>query len=276
MPRNESQHEDNAIHPIERIPKLTGMGAGILVCAIVMIALPDFAVAQPTIHSILGEPDPEDSAVPEPLEFYKGREIAQTMHYLGAEWLIRDTREREERCSIMLAKLGVEPGMTVCDMGCGNGFYSLPLAKMVGKNGQVLAVDVQPEMLSLLRDRSELYGLTNISPILGSFHDPHLPPNSVDLMILVDVYHEFSHPEQMLRAIRRSLKPDGVAVLLEYRTEDPDVPIKRLHKMSKEQIMKEWPANGFELVDEFDRLPWQHMMFFGRDESWEPTDTEDD
>lgn len=231
--------------------------------------------AQPTVHSILGDPKPEDSLIPEARESYQGREIAQTMHYLGAEWLVRDTREREERCSIMLTKLGVKPGMTVCDMGCGNGFYSLPLAKMVGEDGQVLAVDVQPEMLSMLRERSELYGLTNISPILGSFHDPHLPPNSVDVVLLVDVYHEFSYPEQMLRAIRRALKPDGVAVLLEYRTEDPDVPIKRLHKMSKEQIMKEWPVNGYKLVEEFDGLPWQHMMFFGRDESWMPEDSDD-
>jgi ubiquinone/menaquinone biosynthesis C-methylase UbiE len=119
-------------------------------------------------------------------------------------------------------------------------------------------------MLTMLRERFEAEGIDNITPILGSFHDPRLPPDSVDLVLLVDVYHEFSHPELMLKAMRRSLKPDGVVVLVEYREEDPEVPIKPLHKMSKRQIMKEMTANGFELKSEFDRLPWQHMMFFGK------------
>jgi len=197
---------------------------------------------------------------------YKGRVIAQTMHYSGAEWLIRDEREREERCSLMLANLGAKRGMTICDMGCGNGFYSLKLAETVGDEGQVLAVDIQPEMLSLLRDRMESEDVGNITPILGSLYDPHLPDASCDMILLVDVYHEFSHPEQMLAAMRQALKPDGVIVLVEFRTEDPKVPIKPEHKMSKKQIMKELPPNGYKLVKEFDGLPWQHMMFFGRDE----------
>lgn len=240
-------------------------------CLAISCALPELS-AQPTVHSILGEPNEAEAAIPKSRETYFGRRIAQTMHYAGAEWLVRDSREREERCSLMLAQMGVKSGMTVCDMGCGNGFYSLPLAKMVGEDGQVLAVDVQPEMLQMLRERAEMYGLENITPILGSYHDPRLPPNSVDVMLLVDVYHEFSYPEEMLRGIRRSLKPDGVAVLLEYRMEDDSVPIKQLHKMSKEQIMKEWPANGLKLVKQYDGLPWQHMMFFGRDEDWQPED----
>ena len=142
---------------------------------------------------------------------------------------------------------------------------------MVGPSGQVLGVDIQPEMLKLLRDRMEQKNINNISPILGSLHDPRLPKNQVDLVLLVDVYHEFSHPEQMLKAIRDSLKPTGVVALLEYRSEDPKVPIKLLHKMSKKQIMKEFPPNGFKLVKEYDKLPWQHMMFFGRDETSRPT-----
>ena len=121
-------------------------------------------------------------------------------------------------------------------------------------------------MLEYLRDRTEEQGIENVVPILGSFHNPRLPPNSIDLILLVDVYHEFSHPEQMLTAMRQSLKKDGVIVLVEYRSEDPTVPIKRLHKMSKDQVNKELTANGFKLVREFDRLPWQHMMFYGRDE----------
>lgn len=205
--------------------------------------------------------------IPKGRRFYMGREIAMTMHYTGAEWLIRNEREREERCSLMLANLGVKPGMTVCDMGCGNGFHSLKMAELVGDKGLVYGVDVQPEMLKLLRERFEEKGIENVVPILGSFHNPHLPKNSVDLILLVDVYHEFSHPEYMLKAMRDALRPDGVIVLVEFRLEDPDVPIKLLHKMSKAQVKKEMEANGFELVKQFDKLPWQHMLFYGKSKS---------
>ncbi|MEE2991260.1 MAG: class I SAM-dependent methyltransferase [Planctomycetota bacterium] len=207
----------------------------------------------------------QESSIPPGKEVYMGRRIAQTMHFTGAPWLIRNTREREERCSLMLANLGIKPGMTVCDMGCGNGFHTLKMAKMTGPTGSVLAVDVQPEMLKLLRERSEKEGIENITPILGSFHHPRLPANSVDMILLVDVYHEFSHPVTMLKGMRDSLRPEGVIVLVEFRAEDPKVPIKLLHKMSKEQILKELPANGFKLVKDYDKLPWQHMMFFGRE-----------
>ena len=206
------------------------------------------------------------SKIPPARSNYMGRQIARTMHYTGAEWLIRDEREREERCSMMIANLGIKPGMTICDMGCGNGFHTLRMAELTGKDGIVLGVDVQSEMLEYLRERSEEQGIENIVPILGSFHNPRLPPNSIDLILLVDVYHEFSHPERMLESMRKSLTEDGVIVMVEYRSEDPEVPIKRLHKMSKKQVNKELTANGFKLVREFDRLPWQHMMFFGRDD----------
>ncbi|MCL4203101.1 MAG: methyltransferase domain-containing protein [Pirellulaceae bacterium] len=208
--------------------------------------------------------------IPPALTHYKGREIAQTMHYRGAPWLTRDNREQEERCSLLLANLGVKAGMTVCDMGCGNGFYSIQLGKMVGPEGRVLAVDVQPQMLEMLKERAAEAGLENIEPILGQLHDPKLPAGKLDLILMVDVYHEFSHPEHMLAAMRQSLAPGGVIVLTEYRAEDPNVPIKPLHKMSKRQIMKEFTPNGFKLVREFDRLPWQHMMFFEREDRQEP------
>lgn len=212
---------------------------------------------------------------PEPLTTYKGRTIAQTMHFTGAEWLVRNEREREERCSLMMAQLGIKPGMSVCDMGCGNGFYTLQMAKMTGKDGQVYAVDIQPEMLTYLNERAFHAGIDNITPILSIGWNPRLPKGEVDLMLLVDVYHEFSYPEQMLTAIRRSLAPGGTIVLVEFRAEDAKVPIKPEHKMTKKQIMKEMTPNGFKLVKEFNRLPWQHMMWFGRndDPAWKDIKT---
>jgi ubiquinone/menaquinone biosynthesis C-methylase UbiE len=218
----------------------------------------------------------QNGKIPRPLTKYMGREIAQTMHYSGAEWLIRNEREREERCSLMLANLGVEPKMTICDMGCGNGFYTVQLAKMVGEDGTVLAVDVQPEMLSLLRENIDDQRIENVTPILGSFHNPRLPQEQVDMVLMVDVYHEFSHPEQMLKAIRESLKPNGVIVLVEFRAEDPDVPIKPEHKMTKVQVEREMTANGFKFVKEYDKLPWQHMLFYGRDDSANPSEHGDE
>lgn len=203
---------------------------------------------------------------PPALKEYKGRRIAQTMHYLGAEWLTRDNREQEERCSLMLANLGLKRGMSVCDMGCGNGFHTLQIAKMVGDTGHVYGVDIQPEMLKFLNERADAQQIVNISPVLGTFTDPRLPAGKIDLILCVDVYHEFSHPEQMLAAMRRALSPEGAIVLVEFRAEDPKVPIKPEHKMTKKQILKELPPNGFKLVKEFDQLPWQHMMWFGRDE----------
>jgi len=207
----------------------------------------------------------ESGKIPPPAKEYMGREIAQTMHFLGAPWLTRESRDREEDCKAMLAALQVKPGDTVCDLGCGNGFYTLKLAELVGNKGQVYAVDIQREMLEFLKERAEGERVTNIRPVLGTLVDPKLPAESMDLVLLVDVYHEFSHPPQMLAAIRKSLKPRGRVALVEFRAEDPEVPIKPLHKMSKAQILKEFPPNGFKLVEEFDKLPWQHLMFFERE-----------
>jgi ubiquinone/menaquinone biosynthesis C-methylase UbiE len=213
----------------------------------------------------------ENDPIPPPLVTYKGREIAQTMHYLGAPWLTRESRDREEDCTTLLQALRIQPGDVVCDMGCGNGFYSLRIAPLVGDRGKVVAVDIQREMLEMLKEQAAAERITNIETVHGTVIDPRLPPESIDLMLMVDVYHEFSHPEHMLAAIRKSLKPSGRIALVEFRSEDPDVPIKPLHKMSKAQIMKEFPPNGFKLVEEFDKLPWQHLMFFQRDDAVERT-----
>lgn len=220
----------------------------------------------------------QDEKAPPPLTHYKGREIARTMHFTGAPWLIRDEREREERASDMIAALGVKPGQVVCDLGCGNGFHALKLARLVGAKGRVVAVDIQREMLVLLEARAKEAGVENVKTVHSLPHDPKLDAASVDLVLLVDVYHEFSHPEQMLAAMRRALKPGGRIALVEFRAEDKRVPIKPEHKMSKEQILKEFPPNGFKLVAEYDKLPWQHLMFFGRDDdmSFEADDRQGD
>ena len=150
-------------------------------------------------------------------------------------------------------------------MGCGNGFYSLQLAKMTGSEGRVYAVDIQPEMLKLLQPAGRERASATSRRFSARPAIRGLPKGKIDLILLVDVYHEFSHPEQMLAAMREALSPEGVCALVEFRAEDPNVPIKPEHKMTKEQIMKEWPPNGFKLVKEFDGLPWQHLMFFARD-----------
>lgn len=216
---------------------------------------------------------PTDEELPPARTHYLGRRIAQTMSYHGANWLIRQTRDAEERPREALRALQLKPGMTVCDMGCGNGFYSLMMAKAVSPGGKVLAVDIQPEMLSLLKGRCKDAGIGNVQPILGGIADPHLPDGSVDLLLMVDVYHEFSHPQLMLRNIRKSLSKDGVIALLEYRAEDRTVPIKPLHKMTRKQMVKEYKANGLKVVRQYNKLPWQHLMFFGRDDDWQPEET---
>ena len=208
--------------------------------------------------------------IPPSQPFYMGREIAQTMHYSGAPWLVRESRQREEDCRQLIEALAIQPGQVVCDMGCGNGFYTLELAQLVGPTGEVYAVDIQPPMLKMLSGRAAVAGLVNIKPVLGTVIDPRLPDESIDMVLCVDVYHEFSHPVEMLARIRECLTDEGQLVLAEFRGEDPAVPIKPLHKMTKAQAQLELEANGFELAREYDRLPWQHLMFFKvRDEAAE-------
>jgi ubiquinone/menaquinone biosynthesis C-methylase UbiE len=201
--------------------------------------------------------------IPPPQTHHMGREIAQTMHYTGAPWLVRESRQREEDCRMLLEALAIKPGQTVCDLGCGNGFYTVELARQVGPRGTVYAVDIQPEMLRMLAERAAAENLRNIRPVLSTPIDPRLPAGKVDVVLCIDVYHEFSHPEAMLTRIRESLADGGRLVLAEFRGEDPAVPIKPLHKMTKAQVRAELEPAGFELAREFDRLPWQHLMFWG-------------
>lgn len=227
------------------------------------------AVAEPTeIATEAKAKSDRPKPVEEARESYMGRVLAAPMSHLGASWLVRPERELEENATRAFDQLQLREGMKVCDLGCGNGYWTLPIARTIGKDGTVYAVDIQVEMLQQLKARSGRARLANVEPILGDVDDPKLPKDvAVDLVLMVDVYHEFSHPQSMLWAIRNSLSPSGVVALLEYREEDPMVPIKPLHKMSKSQIMKEYQANGFKLIREYNDLPWQHLMFFARDDS---------
>lgn len=252
-----------------RIAKTGWCNLVLLLCAAAIPPVNPARAAEP--DAATADRDKSDNSDEQPIppapERYMGRRIARTMHYLGAPWLMRDTRQRQEDCRLLLKALNVKPGQVVCDMGCGNGFYTLQLARLVGDDGRVLAVDIQPEMLHMLDTRAKQSGITNVELIHSTQVDPKLAEGSVDLILLVDVYHEFSHPEKMLATMRKALKPEGRIALAEFREEDPAVPIKPLHKMSKKQIMKEFRPNGFKLVEQFDKLPWQHLMFFQRDET---------
>ncbi len=234
--------------------------------AIVATVVPPLSAQQASATAIVG--NETDAPIPKPKTRYLGRTIAPTMSFEGAWWLIRGTRDQEENPEAMVEQLKLKPGMTVCDLGCGNGFHTIPMSKIVGKDGKVYAVDVQPEMLEMLSRRIDEERIENIELLLGSVIDPKLPEGELDLVLMVDVYHEFSHPDLMLSRIRKSLKPDGVVALVEFRGEDPTVPILPLHKMTKKQIHREYNANGFKLRSEFDGLPIQHLMFFEIDDTW--------
>jgi SAM-dependent methyltransferase len=191
-----------------------------------------------------------------------GRRIGSIMGPGGAEWLERSERELEELPETALDKIGVKPGMTVADVGAGVGYFTIRLAKRVGPKGKVYAIDVQPEMLAVLKDRLAKAKASNVVPLLGSETDPKLPANSFDLILMVDVYHELSQPQRMLQKMLAALKPDGHLVLLEYRKEDPHIPIRSEHKMSVAEAKAEVEAEGFRLESVLKDLPRQHILLF--------------
>lgn len=196
-------------------------------------------------------------------KFYMGREISHVMGHLGAGWLERPEREREERTDRLIDNLPLEPDSVVADIGAGTGYFSFRIAERVPQ-GRVIAVDIQPEMLEMVRSRMTREAVANIETVLGTERDPRLPENSVDLILLVDAYHEFSWPLEMGRAMAKALRPEGRLVLVEYRAEDPSVPIKRLHKMSVRQARREMAAVGLELERNARFLPQQHFFVFRR------------
>ena len=197
-------------------------------------------------------------------KFYLGREIAHVMGHQGISWLERPEREEEEGLTQLVEALDLQPGQSVADIGAGSGVISLKLSEKVGAKGTVLAVDIQQEMLDALAVNCKKKGLTNIEPVLGTTTSPNLKPGSVDLVIMVDVYHEFDMPFEMLSGIAKSLKPGGRVAFVEYRKEDPAVPIKEVHKMSEKQVKKEASAEGLGLVwlKTYGKLPRQHVVVF--------------
>jgi ubiquinone/menaquinone biosynthesis C-methylase UbiE len=191
-----------------------------------------------------------------------GRRYAQTMSYLGADWLDRTERVEEEEPDKALDALNLVAGSTVADVGAGSGYMTVKMARRVGPGGHVIANDIQPQMLSMLRERLSREKLANVDLILGTYDDPRLPANAIDLILMVDVYHEFSAPQQMLRHMRTALKPGGRLVLLEYRKEDPSIPIRLDHKMTVAEAKMEVEAEGFTLATVDERLPRQHILVF--------------
>ena len=194
-------------------------------------------------------------------KFYMDREISFVMGHRAAGWLNRPERIQEEMPDAVVENMNLEPDHVVADIGAGSGYFSFRIAAKV-PDGKVLAVDIQPEMLQLIEGQMGEQEVSNIEGVLGAVDNPNLPANSIDAAIMVDAYPEFSHPFEMIDGIYQALKPGGRIFLLEYRGEDPSVPIRPLHKMTEEQVVREMSVFGLDWTDTLDFLPWQHMMIF--------------
>ena len=225
--------------------------------AVLLISVSQGATHPPYIHR--DDHDPDGIGV-----FYMGREIAQVMGHEAADWLDRPERETEEAPSILVKSLELKPGMAVADIGAGSGYLSFIMAKSVGPTGLVYAEDIQPEMLDIVRDKARQNGLKNVKPWLGTTTNPKLKPESIDLMIMVDVYHEFDKPYEMISNMVPALKKGGRLVFVEYRLEDQSVPIKLVHKMSVEQVRKEMAIFPLNYKKTLEILPRQHIIEFTR------------
>lgn len=198
-------------------------------------------------------------------KFYLGREIAHVMGPGGIIWLERSERETEEKPQLVIDALEIKPGQTIADLGAGSGYYSFRIAPLVGPTGRVLAIDIEPKMLEVIAERAGREHVTNIATVRSSERDPNLAPHSVDLLFMVDVYHELEYPYEVMRKVREALKPGGRVALVEYRAEDPQVQIKPVHKMSEAQVRREMQAAGFRHVKTVPTLPLQHLILFERD-----------
>lgn len=220
------------------------------------------ATSPPTAPKIEIPPYTTAPASPDGIgKIFMGREISKVMGHPGIGWLERTDREKEEAPSKAIALLNLSPDTVIADIGAGSGYYSFRIAPLIPK-GKVIAVDIETEMLRFLKNEAEKQKISNVVPHLGTIESVNLPPSSIDAAIMVDAYHEFSHPAEMLQSIHSALKPGGVIYLLEFRAEDPNVPIKTLHKMSAEQAIKEFETLGFTFVENKPDLPWQHFLVF--------------
>jgi precorrin-6B methylase 2 len=217
----------------------------------------DKATKKKPVYEFRKDHDPDGTG-----KFYMGREIAEVMGHEGAGWLERPERVKEEEPAKLLKALELKPGMVVADIGAGSGYYTFSVAKRVGPKGKVLAVDIQKEMLDLIRKRMKKLKVTNVEPILGKVADPQLKDNSIDLIFMVDVYHEFSHPFEMTTAMVKALKPGGRLIFVEFRLEDPKVPIKLVHKMTQKQVIREMAPHPLKHLKTVGTLPWQHVIVF--------------
>ena len=195
-------------------------------------------------------------------KFYMGREIAHVMGHQAAEWLERPEREEEEKTELLVELLKLKPGEVVADIGAGTGYFSRRLSKKVGYKGLIYAVEIQQEMLDILTNKMAQLNIRNVKPVLGTITNPKLPPASVDTILMVDVYHEFDHPFEMVEAMSKSLKPGGRMVFVEFRGEDPNVPIKRVHKMTEAQVRKEMAIHPLTWAETIGALPRQHIIVF--------------
>jgi SAM-dependent methyltransferase len=217
------------------------------------------ATDQPVLYQTNATHDPEGLG-----KFYQGREIAQVMGHAGADWLERPERQEEERPDLLLRALKIKTGDKVADIGAGTGYYTRRMAELVGREGTVFAVDIEPEMLESLKARTSAAGIHNVQLVLGTLKSPRLPRDSLDLVLMVDVYHELEFPYEMMQEICQSLKPGGRVALVEFRGEDPKVPIKAVHKMTEAQARKEFEVQPLRWVETNRTLPWQHLIFFER------------
>lgn len=223
----------------------TGLGAAVVAAALLAAAVAASAQAQ-SRHPV------------------SGRVIASIMGYEGAAWLERPEREREEAPSKAIAALDIKPGQVVADVGAGSGYYTVRLAERVGPSGKVFATDIQPQMVSLLQQRVARDRLAQVEVVQATETDPRLPSNQLDLIVMVDVYHELARPQEVLRQLRTALKPDGRLVLIEFRKESAWVPIREEHKMSVREARLELEAESYRFDRVIDVLPWQHILVFRR------------
>ncbi|PSB34469.1 class I SAM-dependent methyltransferase [Stenomitos frigidus] len=235
-----------------------------MLCATVLLAgcqsLPASTAALTNADAVYQQRSPSHDGIG---KVYMGREIAEVMGHLGAGWLERPSREREEQPQTLIKALDLKPTDVVADIGAGTGYFSFRMSPLLPQ-GRVLAVDVQPEMLEIVNALKQEKHITNVETVLGSVTNPNLKDASIDLTLMVDAYHEFDHPREMMQAIVQALKPNGRVVLVEYRGENPLIPIKALHKMTQRQVRKEMSAVGLTWLETKETLPQQHILVFGK------------